>query len=204
MATATIITILFVLAYQIFTIWHCRTIKLKARDLAIGGMICALTIILDAIAIPLPTGAKINPGAMIPIMLLAIVYDEKLAMMVGWVTGLLALLLLPNWQPVHWAQIFVEHLICFSCLGYAGIFKSEKRVKLFLGMLIAIAISIFAHVLAGVVFFAEYAPEGTSPFVYSLGYNLSDKAPEAIGTIVIMLLLPIKDIKKALPGSINQ
>lgn len=201
---ATIITILFVLAYQLFTIWHCRTIKLKVKDLAIGGMICALTIILDSIAIPLPTGAKINPGAMIPIMLLAIVYDEKLAMIVGWITGLLVLFLLPGWQPVHWAQIFVEHLICFSCLGYAGIFKSDKKVKLFLGMVIAIAISMFAHVFAGVVFFSEYAPEGTSPFVYSLVYNFSSMIPEAIGTIIIMLLLPIKNIKKALSSVINR
>lgn len=32
-----------------------------------------------------------------------------------------------SWAPVHWAQFFLEHLIAFSALGYAGVFDSKHR-----------------------------------------------------------------------------
>ena len=201
MTSTTIITALFVLTYQIFTIWHCRTIKLKARDLAIGGMIAALTIVFSfAVRVPLPTGSAVTPLAAVPIMLLAVVYDEKLAMLCGWLTGILVIFLLPSWQPVHWAQIPVEHLICLSCLGYAGIFHTVNKLKLLGAMVIALSIQVIGHILSGVLFFSVYAPEGMSPWVYSLTYNLSANIPEAGIAIAIMLLIPLKSIKKSLQG----
>lgn len=192
------------LIYQAITIWQCRKIKLTIRDLAVGGMICALTMILETIMIPLPTGATITCGAMIPIILLAITYDYRLAMICGWICGVLAVFLLPNWQPVHWAQIFVEHMVCFSCLGYAGIFGGEKRFKVLCGILLAIMIKIFFHVLSGVVFFSQNAWDGWGAWGYSLAYNLSSTIPEGIATIIIMLLLPLKSIKKGLKGIGNR
>ena len=201
----TIITVIFVLAYQLFTIWHCRTIKLKARDLAIGGMIAALTIVFSfAVRIPLPTGSTVTPLAAVPIMLLAVVYDEKLAMLCGWLTGILVIFLLPSWQPVHWGQIFVEHLVCLSCLGYAGIFRTGDKMKILGGMAIALSLKVVGHLLSGVLFFSAYAPEGVSPWIYSLTYNLSSSVPETAIAIAIMLLLPLKSIKNSLQGMVNR
>ena len=45
------------------------------------------------------------------------------------------------------------------------------------------------HVVAGVVFFAEYAPEGTPALLYSMGYNASYLVPEAILVLLVVLLL---------------
>ena len=202
--TLLIIALGFALTYHIITGWQCRGLQLKVKDLAIGGMICALTMILSAIMIPLPTGSTISCGAMIPIMLLAITYDYKLAMLCGWICGILAIFLLPVWQPVHWAQIPVEHLICFSCLGYAGRFGSDKRWKVLCGMLLALIIRVFAHVLSGVVFFSQNAWDGWGAWGYSLAYNLSSNIPEGIGTIIVMLLLPFNSIKKGLKGIGNR
>lgn len=199
-----IITALFVLAYQIFTIWHCRTIKLKARDLAVGGMIAALTIVFSfAVRIPLPTGSTVTPLAAVPIMLLAVVYDEKLAMLCGWITGILVIFLLPSWQPVHWGQVLVEHLVCLSCLGYAGIFRTGNKPKILGAMSIALSIKVVGHILSGVLFFSAYAPEGMSPWVYTLTYNLSSSIPETGIAIAIMLVLPLNSIKKSLQGIVN-
>ena len=200
-----IMTIVFVAVYQAFTIWHCRTIKPKAKDLAIGGMIAALTIVFSfAVRIPLPTGSTVTPLAAVPIMLLAVVYDEKLAMLCGWLTGILVIFLLPSWQPVHWAQILVEHLVCLSCLGYAGIFRTNNRLKILGAMVIALSIKVVGHLLSGVLFFSMYAPEGVSPWVYSLTYNLSSSIPETAIAIAIILLLPLAGIKKSLQGITNR
>ena len=146
MITSTV-AILFAVGYLLATVWLCRGIRLTARDLCLGGIVCAMTLVLATIRIPLPTGSNITCGSWIPLMLLALLYDYRLSMLSGWVCGILAMVLIPAWQPVHWAQIFVEHLVCFSCLGYTGIFGTDKRWKILCGGILAIFIKFWAHVL---------------------------------------------------------
>ena len=136
MITSTV-AILFAVGYLLATVWLCRGIRLTARDLCLGGIVCAMTLVLATIRIPLPTGSNITCGSWIPLMLLALLYDYRLSMLSGWVCGILAMLLIPGWQAVHWAQIFVQQLVCFSCLGYAGVFGSDKRWKAICGMALA-------------------------------------------------------------------
>ena len=115
------------------TLWQCRGLRLTSRDICLAGLMCAATLVLRCILITVPTGGHISLGAMLPILLLSLVYDKRVAFISGWVTGILALFLLPGWQPVHWAQPFSEHLICFSALGYASIFGTDRRWKLLAG-----------------------------------------------------------------------
>ena len=147
------------------------------------------------------TGAAISPGSWIPLMLLALVYDSRLAFVSGWVCGILAMVLLPAWQPVHWAQIFVEHLVAFSCLGYAGVFGSDKKWKVLAGGLPAILLRFVGQVLSGVIFFSQNAWDGWSAWGYSLTYHLSCKIPEGILTLVILMILPLNTLKKAAKGA---
>lgn len=163
-----------------------------------GGLTCALTLVLASIMLPLPTGAAITCGSWIPLMVLALAYDYRLACISGWVCGILAMILIPAWQPVHWAQVFVEQLVCFSCLGYAGIFGSNKRWKMLLGMILAIFIKFWGHVLSGIIFFSQNAWDGWGAWAYSLTYHISSKIPEGILTIVILMLLPMGTLRKAL------
>ena len=116
MITSTV-AILFAVGYLLATVWLCRGIRLTARDLCLGGIVCAMTLVLATIRIPLPTGSNITCGSWIPLMLLALLYDYRLSMLSGWVCGILAMILIPGWQAVHWAQIFVQQLVCVSCLG---------------------------------------------------------------------------------------
>ena len=196
-----VVVTVFTVCYLAVTLWLCRGLKLNARNLAMGGLACALTLILSAIKIPLPTGAAITCGSWIPLMLLALVYDSRLAFVSGWVCGILAMVLLPAWQPVHWAQIFVEHLVAFSCLGYAGVFGSDKKWKVLAGGLLAILLRFVGQVLSGVIFFSQNAWDGWSAWGYSLTYHLSCKIPEGILTLVILMILPLNTLKKAAKGA---
>ena len=171
--------------------------KLNARALCLGGVICALTLVLATIRIPLPTGSNITCGSWIPLMLLALVYDYRLAMLTGWVCGILAMILIPGWQAVHWAQIFVQQLVCFSCLGYAGVFGSDKRWKILCGMALAVAIRCVGHVLSGVIFYSQNAWDGWGAWGYSLAYN-SSRLVEGILSILIVSLLPLKLMRRSM------
>ena len=195
-----IITAVFTMGYLLITMWLCRGLRLNAKALALGGVTCAITLVLASIYIPLPTGSAITAGSWIPLMLLALTYDRRLAFVTGWVTGVLALFLLPFWAPVHWAQIFVEHLVAFSCLGYAGIFGKDKKWQVLAGVLLAILLRFIGQVLSGVIFFSDNAWDGWGAWAYSITYHLSSKIPEGTVTALIMLALPLQTIKKAIGG----
>ena len=191
------ITAAFAVVYLLATLGLCRGVKLDARALCLGGVVCALTLVLASIRVPLPTGSNITCGSWIPLMLLALVYDYRLSILTGWVCGLLAMILIPGWQAVHWAQIFVQQLVCFSCLGYAGIFGSEKRQKALCGMVLAVFLRCCGHVLSGVIFYSQNAWDGWGAWGYSLAYNLSSRLPEGILSIVIVSLLPLKLLRRS-------
>ena len=195
-----IIVTVYTVCYLAVTLWLCRGLKLNAKNLALGGLVCALTLILGSIMIPLPTGAAITCGSWIPLMLLAAVYDYRLAFVGGWVCGILSMILIPAWQPVHWAQIFVENMVCFSCLGYTGIFGTDKRWKILCGGVLGISLKFWAHVFSGVIFFSQNAWDGWGAWGYSLTYHLSSKVPEGIVSLAILMLLPLGALKKAAKG----
>ena len=61
---------------------------------------------------------------------------------------------------------------------------------------LAVTIKTLAHIMSGVIFFTENAWEGYGAIAYSVAYNLSNNIPERILTIIIVMLLPVKSIKK--------
>lgn len=197
----TIIVIVFAVAYYSVTIFLVRGVRLDTKRLCISGIMIALTLLLDSIRFPLPTGASISLFSPVPLLLLAALVDMRLTFLSGWACGILALFLIPVWQPVHWGQPFVEHLVCFSCLGYVGVFGSEKRLTLLCGLLLAFFIKFTGHLLSGVLFFSQNAWDGWGAWGYSLSYNLSQNVPLCILSGVIMMALPLKSLRRAIEKS---
>lgn len=194
----TIITVLLLLAYYGITCFLCRGVKLRTKDLCLCGLSAALTLILESIRIPLPTGATIPCASMVPLMLLAVLCDYRLTFWAGWVCGVVGVFLVPAWQPVHWGQVFAEHLVCFSCMGYVGIFGTDKRWKILCGIALASALKLCGHILSGVIFFSQYAWEGWGAWGYSVVYNISQNMPLCILSAVIVLALSLHTLKRAI------
>lgn len=194
----TILTIVFSLIYYTISILFLRGIRFTTKDLCVCGIIIALTVILDSIYIPLPTGATVSLCASLPLMLMALLWDKRLALISGWVCGVLVMFLVPGWQLVHWGQFFVEHMVCFSCLGYAGIFGNQSRWRITCGLLVAILIKLTGHVLSGALFFSQNAWDGWGAWGYSLAYNISGTVPISLICVAIILVLPLKTIQRAI------
>lgn len=57
------------------------------------------------------------------------------------------------------------------------------------GAFVGIGLRMFSHILSGVWFFGQYAPEGVSPWVYSLSYNAQYMIPEIIISGFILVYL---------------
>lgn len=191
------ITLVFCLVYYICTFWMFRNIKFTTKDICICGLIMGLTLLLESIRVPLPTGATMSLCGQLPLMLCALLWDKRMAVIAGWGCGILIIFTTASGAPVHWAQIPVEHLICYSSLGYAGTFGIEKRWKVACGLLLAAALKLTSNILSGVIFFGQYAWEGWGAWGYSVVYNLSQNIPLYLSCIIIMGL-PLKTLQRAI------
>ncbi len=192
------ITVIFVLLYLGFSAYIMRGLRLTTRDLCVSGVLIALTLVLDSIRIPLPTGATFPLLSPVPLLAMALLWDHRLAILSGFLFGVLAMFLIPVWAPVHWGQIFTEHLICVSCYGYAGIFGTDKRWKALCGVILASAIKVVGHTISGVLFFSQNAWDGWGAWGYSLTYNITQNVPLCILSGLIVLSLPIHTIRRAI------
>ena len=99
-------------------------------------------------------------------------------------------------DPVFYSplQLLIDYPLAFGALGLSGIFY-EKKHGLLKGYIVGVLGRYIFAVISGVVFFGNYAPEGTPALVYSLGYNATYIVPEAVAT---MIIISIPAVSKAM------
>ncbi|WP_017754210.1 energy-coupled thiamine transporter ThiT [Calidifontibacillus oryziterrae] len=138
--------------------------------------------------------------AMVPIFLVAFRWGLK--------GGLLSGLLLGGLQVVtgqayiaHPVQGLLDYFLAFTVVGLAGIFakqiqlaiqnqsKSKVTTYVIAGTLLGSGLRFLMHFIAGAVFFAEYAPEGTPVFVYSFLYNGTYMLPAFVLSAIFVSIL---------------
>jgi thiamine transporter len=131
-----------------------------------------------------PQGGAVTAGSMVPILWLALRRGPKIGLFTAVVYGVVQLAVMPLiYYPT---QVLLDYPLAFGCLGLAGFF--QKRWAL-IGVVVAITGRFIMHLISGVVFFADYAPVGMNPWVYSAVYNGSYLIPEmAISLFIIGLL----------------
>lgn len=177
--------------------------KWSTKMLVEAGLMIALAVLLSRFKVyQAPQGGSVTAGSMIPILLFAMRWGLKPGIVAGATFGLLKLIL-GGWIFTP-TQAILEYPIAFGFLGLAGIFSSyirdfnkEKYIKIILSVFLAIAGRFLCHLLAGVIFFSEYA--GTqNPWIYSFIYQASYLVPEFIVSAIILSLIwkPISRVEK--------
>ena len=158
--------------------------KMSAKEIAFFSSFIALATVASFIKFSsLPYGGSITLFSMLFICFIGYVYGTRVGVMAGIAYGILQLILGP--YIYHPLQVILDYPLAFGALGLSGLFA--KRPKGFLpGYIIGVAGRYICHVISGYVFFASYAPEGTNPMVYTLGYNATYIVPEMIATVVIL------------------
>jgi len=159
-------------------------LKLGARDIAEMSGVIALSTVLSMVKVfSLPQGGSVTAGSMVPILWFSLRKGAKVGCMAGAIYGLVQLVLEP--YVYNLAQGLLDYPIAFGALGLAGLFKRYSVV----GAAAGIAGRFVAHFLSGIIFFAEYAPEGMSPMAYSAIYNGSYLGIEMIISGIFVYLL---------------
>ncbi|MED3623006.1 energy-coupled thiamine transporter ThiT [Neobacillus thermocopriae] len=176
----------------------------NTRFMAEVAVFSALAYLLDLAANILslkiwPQGGSISI-AMVPVFLIAYRWGIKGGLLTGFLLGLLQFI-------IGFAQIYtilqaiIDYFIAFTVVGFAGVFagsvrkaiesgdKSKWMVYVVVGIFVGSLLRYFCHVISGIVFFGEYAPEGQPVAVYSLLYNGTYMLPSFIISAIIVVLV---------------
>ncbi|SDN26458.1 energy-coupled thiamine transporter ThiT [Alkalicoccus daliensis] len=157
------------------------------------ALMVALAVILDLITLfRMPFGGSVTLS-MLPIIVIAYRRGVKAGVTTGFLFGLANLMFGP--YVVHWVQAVLEYPVAFAAVGLAGIFAFQEKLsvkKKYLYLSAGIALAVFlrftAHFTAGIIWFGEFAPEGTPVAVYSFLYNLSYLGPTFVLLLIVMIL----------------
>ncbi|MDF2906008.1 MAG: putative rane protein [Herbinix sp.] len=159
--------------------------KANAKQLAFSAVAVALSVIASIFTVfNLPFGGSITLFRMFFICFIGYLYGTRSGILTGIACGFLDLILKP--YVVHPVQLLIDYPIAFGLLGMSGVFAKSK-FGLVKGYILGVAGRYICHVLSGVIFFSMYA--GTqNPMIYSLSYNATYIVPEAVATLIILVI----------------
>lgn len=165
--------------------------KFTVRQLVFCAMAIALGTVLSNIKLfHFPTGGSITLLSMLVIALPGYFFGLGAGLVTGIAYGVLQLVIDP--YIVYPMQVIVDYFLAFGALGLSGIFANAKN-GLVKGYIIAILGRYVFAVISGWIFFGEYAWEGWGALPYSLVYNGIYIFAEAVVTVIVIMIPPVKN-----------
>lgn len=189
---AIVIAVIAVLVVTAAIMRHRNSTKkaaLTTKQLVYSAVAIALAVVCSMIKLfEMPMGGSVTLLSMLFVVLIAYWYGPYVGIMTAVAYGLVQFVTEPIFYTIP--QMLLDYPLAFGALGLAGFFY-KKKFGLQIGYLVGVAGRFIFATLSGVVFFASYAPEGMHPLVYSIGYQASYLAPEAVVTLIIICLPPV-------------
>ena len=160
--------------------------KMSIKQITFSALCLALAFVMSNIKLfKLPMGGSVTLFSMFFVCFVGYLYGPRVSLSAAFAYGLLQMIIDP--YIISIPQLLCDYILAFGALGLAGFFYGKKQ-----GMIIGYLVGIFGRfvfsTLSGVLFFADYAPEGMSPLAYSAAYNGSYIAMEGALTIVVLLI----------------
>lgn len=134
----------------------------------------------------MPFGGAVTLGSLSPIIILSFRQKTKIAVVSGFILGIIHILLNFHAPPTKdfFSFLFVvllDYLIPYSALGLANIFYEKlKFQKVFLASLLVSLTRYICSVLSGVIVWSSLCPNIMNIWVYSFAYNALYMFPEII------------------------
>lgn len=164
--------------------------KLTVKQLAFCAVAIALGTVLSNIKLfKFPTGGSITLLSMLIVCLPGYWFGLAAGILTGVAYGVLQLLIDP--YVLYPMQLVIDYFLAFGALGLSGLFANAKH-GLIKGYIVGVFGRFVFATISGWIFFGVYAWEGWNPFAYSLVYNAIYIFAEAAGTVIVLLLPPVK------------
>jgi thiamine transporter len=166
--------------------------RIPTQTITEVGLAVALAAVLHFFKIfEAPQGGSVSLE-MLPLFFVAVRRGAGPGILAGALFGFLNLLLKP--YVVTPVQFALDYPVAFGALGVAGWFVRRgpagqarvSRLALVAGVVAGSALRFLAHLVSGVVFFAQYAPKGQNVWAYSALYNGGHLVPELLITAAVL------------------
>lgn len=168
----------------------------KTKQLVFAAMAIALaTVIATVIKLPsLPNGGSITLFSMLIVCLVGYWYGPTTGIIAAIAYGVLQFITGP--YVVHPAQVLLDYPLAFGALGLSGFF-SQKKYGLITGYIVGVFGRFVFHMISGLIFYTTYVDslQGNAAAIWaSTVYNLSYILPEAILTLILLALPPVRNM----------
>lgn len=167
----------------------------KTKQIVFSAMAIALaTVIATVIKLPsLPNGGSVTLFSMLIVCLVGYWYGPTTGLIAAFTYGILQFITQP--YIVHPAQVLLDFPLAFGALGLSGFFYQKKH-GLMIGYIVGVAGRFAMHMVSGLIFYTAYVDtlEGNVAAIWaSTVYNLSYILPEAILTLILLALPPVRN-----------
>ncbi|MGN7478440.1 energy-coupled thiamine transporter ThiT [Solibacillus silvestris] len=162
------------------------------------AIFAAIGLVLDQISFKMWAQGGSISFVMIPIILMAIRWGLTAGLATGLLIGVMQMMF--GAYIVHWLQAILDYGLAFTVVGLAALVrkpllqaslslnKGKMTLYIIIGALIGGSLRFVSHLLAGVIFFKEYAGD-ENVWTYSIIYNSSYMLPATVITAIIAVLL---------------
>ncbi|MBP5261473.1 MAG: energy-coupled thiamine transporter ThiT [Clostridiales bacterium] len=178
--------------------------KERILTIASGGISLALGFVLSKLVLfEMPMGGSVTPASTLPIIVFGMAFGPFWAFVVAIIFSMLQLIGGYLMTPF---QVLLDYILGYAMLGLCGFaglpsakrtaisnplkrFSSANLIKAVIFFIVAYVARWFCSVLSGVIFYAEYAPEGMNPWIYSMTYNGGFLAADLGIVLAVMIIL---------------
>jgi thiamine transporter len=136
------------------------------------------------------------------IVFVGYLYGPGVGLAAGFIFGILELIQDGGTYMLTLFQVCCDYILAFTALGVSGFFKGKKN-GLVIGYICAVIARGIFHVIGGYIYWMDYMPDNfpaSLRAIYPICYNFAYLIPEAVLTVIVIMLPPVK---KAIAGVRN-
>jgi len=176
--------------------------KDTTKKLVYSALGIALALVTSYIKLwEMPMGGSVTLLSMLFVCLIGYWFGLKYGLITGIAFGLLQFIIDPYMLSIP--QVILDYPLAFGALGLSGLF-CNKKFGLQIGYVIGVVGRFVCSTLSGVIFFADYAPEGMNPWVYSITYQGSYLGAELVLTLIIISIPPVANALSLVKSKIKE
>lgn len=169
--------------------------KYSVSTITFAGVSIALAYVLSFIKIyQMPWGGSITLLSMFFVTFVGYLYGPGVGFSAGFVFSVLEFIQDGGSYMLSPLQVCCDYFLAFTALGISGLFKGKKN-----GLITGYIVAVFArgvfHIIGGYLYWMDYMPENfpaSLKAIYPICYNFAYLIPEAILTVIVIMLPPVK------------
>ncbi len=165
------------------------------KQMVFSAAAIALAMVISTVVkLPsLPNGGSVTLFSMLMITLIGYWYGLRAGLCTAIAYGILQYMVGPYF--VHPIQVLLDYPLAFGALGLSGLFTNKKH-GLVVGYIVGVTGRYAMHMISGLIFYTAYVgdlSENMAAVGAAFAYNATYIVPEAVLTIVLISLPPVKN-----------